>query len=106
MLVVDLTVFSWLHLTLSSGGLHGHLMLLLLEEHHLLDLLLGQVLIDHFLLSGEVIALNHLFSAFNLELLILRLPLVMHLFSIIHVIMVFTSIFCCHLGFLGCLEHH
>ena len=104
-LIVDLTVFTWLHLTLSSGGLHGHLMLLLLKEHHLLNLFLGQVLIDHLLLSWEIIALNHLFSAFNLQLLVLRLPLVMHFFTLIHVIMVLTGVFC-HLGFLRCLEHH
>ena len=98
-----------------SGGLQGHLMLLFLEKQHLLDLLLGEVLIDHFLFSWEIVTFDHLFSTFDLKLLILRLwlatvHLVSHCFLVvafIHVlVIVFLLILLAHLCLLSGLKHH
>ena len=97
------------------GGLQSHLMLLFLEKENLLDLLLGEVLIDHFLLSWEVVAFDHLFASFDLKLLVLRLwlatvHLVSHCFLVvafIHVLMiVFLLVLLSHLCLLGGLKHH
>lgn len=52
--------------------LHLHL-LLVLEEQHLLDLLLSHLLVDHFLLSGEAVFFDLLTTALNLELLVVNL---------------------------------
>ena len=48
-------------------------LLLLLEEEDLLDLLLSQLLVDHFLFCWEVIFLNLLSTALDLKLLIVTL---------------------------------
>ena len=97
------------------GGLQSHLMLLFLEKQDLLDLLLGEVLIDHFLFSWEIVTFDHLFSTFDLKLLILRLwlatvHLVSHCFLVvafIHVLMiVFLLVLLSHLCLLGGLKHH
>ena len=97
------------------GGLQGHLMLLFLEKENLLDLLLGEILIDHFLLSWEIVAFDHLFATFDLKLLVLRLwlatvHLVGHCFLVvafIHVlVIVFLLILLAHLCLLSGLKHH
>ena len=97
------------------GGLQSHLMLLFLEKENLLDLLLGEILIDHFLLSWEIVAFDHLFATFDLKLLVLRLwlatvHLVSHCFLVvafIHVLMiVFLLVLLSHLCLLGGLKHH
>lgn len=60
--------------------LHGHLVL---EQKHLLDLLLGQLLVDHFLLRGEVVLFDLLAAAFDLQLAILLLTFLVHDFTVL-----------------------
>ena len=60
-----------------------HLLLLLLfKEKHLLDLLLGQLLVNHLLLGREVILLDLLATSLDLKLLVLPLTILI-LFVII-----------------------
>ena len=68
--------------------LHCHL-LLLLEKEHLLDLLLSKLLVDHLLLSWEVILFDLLTTSFDFKLSILVLLIIFLLYVIlIHDLMV------------------
>lgn len=55
--------------------LHRHLVL---EQKYLLDLLLGQLLVDHFLLRREVVLFNLLPAALDLQLTVLLLTFFIH----------------------------
>ena len=69
--------------------MHSHL-LLLFQKEYLLDLLLSKLLVDHFLLSWEVIFLDLLSTAFNLKLTILLLVLILIfiLLMVIHCLLI------------------
>ena len=69
--------------------MHSHL-LLLFQKEYLLDLLLSKLLVDHFLLSWEVIFLDLLSAAFNLKLTILLLVLILIflLLMVIHCLLI------------------
>ena len=77
-------------------------LLLLLEEEDLLDLLLSQLLVDHFLFCWEVILLNLLFTALDLNLLIVTFLSIISrfiFFLLVHVLFsIFAILLLLHLG--------
>ena len=68
----------------------------MLEEHNLLDLLLSELLVDHFLLGREVILFNLLTTSFDIKLTIVLLIFIIFVHD-------FTILVLLHL--LGSLHH-
>ena len=83
-------------------------LLLLLQEKHLLDLLLSQLLVDHLLLGREVILFDLLSTALDFELMILTLSIFIFITTLailVHDFAIFAILVVLLLLHLSCLKH-